>query len=405
MTRRLSASGLDTARKCPASFALPAVDFGERPEATAGTLRHQFLDDFAREWSVDRDVARAREAVLSAAQATHGDAPWLASMLGMDLGAQVESRGEVAARIDVGGAFALNLPTLHVEPLQPLEHRAYRELSDDWLCGTYDWCLTFPSGRVLLVDFKGPKRVTSARENLQLAFYGYCLAHDLGVDRIDVELRHIDDEGGVFVDSASLDEWDLDAVPSRLRKIVHRVTSAREALREGRVPEMSIGDYCHYCPSQRVCPSQIAALRELFDESEKTELGLVGLSPELAGKAWIRVEAVVSLAEKIKATLRERVISEGSLPLPDGKLVPLKVSRTSVDATKALPVIAELVGDERAQSMIDQSMESSAIDRIAAELARERGEKIKAVKAQIWGRLEARGAVSRKPFVQIRRVE
>jgi len=403
--RRLSASGLDTARKCPAGYALPAVDWGERPEATAGTLRHQFLDDFAREWAIDRDVSRAREAVITSAQAAHGDAPWLAAMRGVDLGAQIESQGEVADRIDVGGAFALHLSMLLVETLRPEAHRAYGELGDEWICGTYDWCLTFPSGRVVLVDFKGPKRATAAKDNLQLAFYGYCIATERGLRRIEVELRHIEDDGGIFTDRATLDEWDLDAVPARLRKIADRVTAAREAVREGRVPEMSLGDQCHYCPAQRVCPAQIAALRELFDETEKAELGLVGLTPELAGKAWVRVEAVIGLAERIKATLRERVLTEGSLPLPEGKLVPLKMSRTVVDATKALPVLEELVGPERAQALVEASIESTAIDRIAAELARERGEKIKDVKGQVWGRLDARGAVTRRPFVQVRKVD
>lgn len=401
--RNVSASGLDVARRCAGSFALPAVDFGERAEATAGTMRHAVLDNFARAWTLSKDADAARVTVLADTRAAHPDADWLSTMSSLDFGAQLVSRDETATRVLVSEAFAWNWRDRSVRMIEPASHRDYR-LDDSWVCGTLDWVLQFPSGRTLVVDFKGPKRVTPARDNLQLAFYALCVARLRGLRTIDVELRHIEEDGSIYADSATLDEWDLDAAEGRISRVVAGVVEAREAVARGVDPQMLLGQHCGYCPCAPVCPAQTRLLREFLDESSRESQPVSGLTAEMAGAAYLRVEAVISIAERLKAALRERAITNGSLPLPDGgSLVPIKVSRQSLLVEQALPVLEEIVGASRAESLVERALDPGSIDRIATEIARERGEKIKDVKAQIWSRLDLRGAVVRRTHTQLRR--
>ena len=103
--RRLSASGLDVARRCPASFALPAVDTGSSEFAQAGTGRHAFLDEFASHWNKCRDVQRARELALATVPA---DASWREACEGIDLDAQlVMPNGQPPSKILFGQGYAL----------------------------------------------------------------------------------------------------------------------------------------------------------------------------------------------------------------------------------------------------------------------------------------------------------
>ena len=128
----------------------------------------------------------------------------------------------------------------------------------------------------------------------------------------------------------------------------------------------------------------------------------VGLAAELAGQAWVRIEAVVALAERITSSLRERAITEGGLPLPGGdRLAPVAVSRSTIDPEVALPILRGLVGDRAdALVLVERKIENTAIDRVATELARASGEKIKDHKDRLWKALEP--ALSRSSYTQLK---
>ena len=217
-----------------------------------------------------------------------------------------------------------------------------------------------------------------------------------------VELRYIHDDGQVFRDRATLDEWDLAYSLDRVSRIAADVASARAAYEAGHLPAMSIGTHCSWCPSLRMCPAQITALREVLDNGAREALDTVGLTPELAGQAWVRIEGVIALADRIKSALRERAVTEGGLPLPDGdRLAAVSVSRATIDADVALPLLRELVGD-RADALVqvERKIENASIDRIATELAKASGGKIKDHKERLWQALEP--AVTRSSYTQLK---
>ena len=399
--RRVSASGLDVARRCPSSFVLPAVDTGSSDAATAGTDRHRFLDEFATHWSKYGDIHAARAEALALAEERTPGASWLPTLRAIDLEEQLQMGDSIASTVRTGQGYAYHPETQAVEPLGGVENRAYTH-GEPWISGTYDWLMLDRGDTPTLVDYKGSMRTTPAKDNLQLAFYAACVAKAHGYRQMHVELRYIHDDGQVFRDRATLDEWDLAYSLDRVSRIAADVASARAAYEAGHLPAMSIGTHCSWCPSLRMCPAQITALREVLDNGAREALDTVGLTPELAGQAWVRIEGVIALADRIKSALRERAVTEGGLPLPDGdRLAAVSVSRATIDADVALPLLRELVGD-RADSLVqvERKIENASIDRIATELAKASGGKIKDHKERLWQALEP--AVTRSSYTQLK---
>ena len=399
--RKISASGLDVARRCPASFVLPAVDTGSSDAATAGTDRHRFLDEFARHWSQYGDIHAARAEALALAEERTPRAPWLGTLRAINLEEQLQMEDGLAVTVRTGQGYAYHPETQAVEPLGGIENRAYKH-GEPWISGTYDWLMLDRSEVPTLVDFKGSMRTTPAKDNLQIAFYAACVAKAHGWRRMHVELRYINEDGSVFHDRATLDEWDLDYTLDRVSRIAADVAAARAVYEAGGTPPMSVGTHCSWCPSLRVCPAQITALREVLDDGAREALDTIGLTPELAGQAWVRIEGVIALAERIKASLRERAVTEGGLPLPHGdKLFPVAISRSLIDPEVALPILRALVGDRAdALVLVDRKIENAAIDRIATEIAKANGEKIKDHKDRLWQALEP--AISRSSYTQLK---
>lgn len=417
--RRLSASCLDVARVCPASCALPAVDVGSSPEQRAGTRRHEVLDRFAALWTECGDPDRAAAAALAAfasVEEVEGDdeddedeksdvAPWLETMRRVDLPHQLTSRGRVATRVETGLGFAVHVETLDVRELGHVEARAYT-LDEGWVCGTFDWLLTFADGGPpVLVDFKGSLRCEPARDNMQVAFYAAAVAAVRGYREIDVEIRYIEDDGEVVVDAARLDDWALDGGLTRVQEVARAVDAARAAVAAGAPPPMRAGTHCRRCPSLRVCPAQIASLAAFVDEERRDAIRVLGLSPEEAGAAWVRLDAIGEFLKRVKAALRERAITDGGLPLGGGeRLRPIRSTRKNLNLEKALPVLREEVGD-RVDSLLTQTLKTTAVDRLGVEVARDRGGKVKDGKARLWARLHEAGAVTSSAFTQLRVVK
>lgn len=413
--RRLSASGLDVAAKCPGSCALPAVDVGSTPDQVAGSRRHELLDQFAALWSRHGDADRAAAEVLVRTKVEDDDeegddeddgddvkaaSAWVETMHRIDLPQQLTSRGRVACRVETGLSFGLNLETGEVIDLGKVEGRAYTR-DDGWVCGTADWLLHFADGGPpVLVDFKGSKRATAARDNLQTAFYAGCVASLRGYPAMDVELRYIEEDGSVYVDSTRGDEWWLEGGLGRIIEVGRDVESARAAARAGEIPPIQAGSHCRNCASLRVCPAQTRALAALVSAGD--DVSVLGLSPEKAGAAWVKVEALMELLKRLKGALKERAITDGGLPLGAGEqLVPVRSLRRKVRADRAIPMLRDLFGD-RVDSAIDMSIKSAKIDRLAVEVVREKGGKMAAAKAELWKRLTDGGAVTETSFVQLR---
>ena len=392
--RRVSASGLDTAQKCPASFALNAVDQESGAAAVAGTGRHAFLDAFAGSWNAHHDVARARDEALATVPQ---DAPWRAACEGIDLVAQVEG----VTLIEVGLAFAYHPETGDVGDLGPVSARDYSPPLP-WVCGTLDWVAHRDGGGITLIDFKGQTEAEPAARNLQLGFYAACYAKTRNVPEMRVELRYISDMGAVRVDGADLDAWDFDATLQRVTRICEDVDAARLAAEAGKPVPMRLGTHCTYCPCKVVCPAQIEGARSLLMYGEGDLPAIPTLSAAQAGSAWVRVTNGIALLERIERLLRERALAQGGLPLPDGEsLVVVSQERKSLDAAEALPILRALVGD-RVEELIERSISTTVVTALGGELGLSRGQTKAAGQAAIW---EALAPATKRTTTQSLRVK
>lgn len=397
--RKLSASGLDVAAKCPASFALSAVDTGSSADATAGTARHRCLDEFADLWNENgHDVEAARAAALAAEEIRSPGAAWLETLRAIDYEALVRTVNGPATKIMVGRAYALHPHDREVHDLGRVPGRSY-EYGHQWVCGTYDWIMFDETDTPTLLDFKGSMRTTPVRNNLQIGFYSACAAMAHGFEAMNVELRYINDDGTIQYDRAYFDQIDFAWATQRIRRVLEEVTEARAAVAAGLDPRMSVGTQCSWCPCLAVCPAQTRSIRDLVGRDPHS---FVELEAEAAGEAWVQLKVGTEFIERVKRSIDERAKAGKGLPLPAGeRLVPVEMVRRSLDPALAMPVLRELFGT-RSEECISSKVEPEAVERIARELAIAAGEKQKARVEAVWSALQGAGAVVEKPFVQLR---
>lgn len=408
--RRLTASGLALAAKCPAAYALPC-DAAESTDAqAAGHGRHGFLDALVAAW----DAPHIAEATLSGAPldslapmlwehalaTVPADAPHRATCEAINVAELLELTGANEGEVETNLSFAWSPVDDTAEALGVAAHRAYPDSAG--LPGTLDWLVTQPDGRVEVIDFKGSEPVTRASENLQLALYALQVARARGLDEVGVAIVYVHPDGRLVRDAARLDVFGLLVAAERVRAIWQKVLDAREAHARGAL-DTATGDHCARCPAMASCPAMVSLVRELATAPPAAET-LPSLSDEAAGEAWVKLAMVKAVVDRMDAALRQRAMRAG-LPLPDGRrLMPCDTTRRTVDARRALPVLRELVGD-RAESVVEQSVPSTAVDSLASEVAKASGEKIKAVKARVWDALRSAGAVrdSTYPVLRVRK--
>lgn len=394
--RRLSASGLDLAAACPSAFALPAVEDAETDAMRAGTGRHAYLSAVARAWNAatesgpDVDLDAVRSDALAEVPA---DAPWRSTCEGIDLAALLD--GVVSVEADLSHVLRLDRTAVQTTVAS---HRAYSDA--EGVPGTLDWLVRYADGRVRVIDFKGMMGVDRAADHVQLALYALHACRARALDSIEVEIVNVEEDGSLRRDAATLDGWDLDAAEARILEVHHRVIEARAQVAAGETSRQRVGDHCGRCAALRVCPAQVALVRELA-VSPPDATGLAALSDEAAGVAWEKLDALDTLIGRMRAALRVRAERAG-LPLSDGRrLTPVESSRRSLDVKRALPVLREIVGD-RADGLVELSLEASAVDCIAREIAKGTGTKVRQTTEEVWGKLRAAGAVRDSKYVQLR---
>ena len=379
--KRLTASSLRLAELCPASHALPVVEQAETEAQTAGTGRHKFLDDLARE---------GREAVLANVPAK---APWRPACEGID----TEQLLEGLLNIQSGIAYAFDVATGTVRRQSTEGHRQY-DTTEAEIPGTLDWLALQANGRVLVIDFKGLEENDAAEDHVQLHYYALAAARDLRLVELDIAIVYVLPDGTLRWDRSSLGPFTLAAVHDRLARIHRRVAAARAEVVAGRIPDTHPGDHCSRCPAMPVCPAMVALARAFALAPDVPE-GLARLSDVDAGAAWVRLELVEDALKLARAGLRARALLRG-LPLPGGKmLVPSEGSSSSIDVDRALPVLRPRFGDQ-VDGLVERSLSVAAVERLARQIAPGRGQKktVEALRAD----LTAAGALRTTTYVLLR---
>lgn len=306
-----SGSALERATNCPASFALPqAPATGEA--AIKGTENHD---------AIENGISNGQLA---------------------DLPEVVRTALEGATAVDVEVAFAIDAATGSVRLLGRRMGRNYGVLGESEIALTIDAIVTHPGGAVTVWDWKSRKRVTPAVRNLQVKAGAIAVMEHLSLPEVQAGLGYLDDGD---TDLATFDRFDTALFLAEMRRMLARIETVRQVVESGQTPEVHAGPWCEYCPAVAYCPAQTRLARMMIGELSDVEKQIAFMTAEQAGKAWMLLRQIQSLAEKVETSLKLRA-KQDVVPLPNGKRLALvESSRSSFDKNKAIAWIREHGGD------------------------------------------------------------
>ena len=374
----LSASKLDRASTCPASFALPCVFEPASRDATAGTEFHDSLE-----------------------HATRDDAPAWHRALYDDLtdGADAVYRER---------CYAYD-PTTGVGRDLGTHGRDYSDLRPGEIGGTAD--LVVIRGRSATVyDYK-TGFLGASIDTAQLAHNALAVASAYGLDEVAVALVIVDLEAeSYYVKRKTLDVFALASEAGRLTSIVNRVDRARTRFAAGDTLDVTESeDGCRYCPCRQSCPAKTQAI-SLVLRTERVALPtaeelLADATPERAAQAWVLAKALEELAGNVRRIVSERAQSE-RLPLPDGSyLTAVAVEREGIaDVDAALTALRPMLGDAvDGAVVVTRKLSKGAIEALAAQQAgKGGGAKAKRAAVEI---LRTSGALKTSVHYEVKRKE
>lgn len=384
----ITASALDLLAACPSSAALDQV----REESTfmrTGTVVHKFLE-LANIHGREEALAR-----------TDPEFQVLCAALDLDT---LPVSSSFAAEV----AFALAPAMGTARELGRGMNRDYSSVQPWEIPGTPDAVALVDDDAVYVGDYKVPGRQTApCAENWQMRFNGLSACRAYGRSRAILEIIHVDpDTGAVWRDRAELDAFALAEFEDKLRKLLLRIGEARGAKLRSEPLKLNRGSWCYRCPSFRTCPGTAAVARQLVDYDPQGGMTWVSdirnaLTPETAPQAYERLREVRKVLDAVEKELKDWAKVH---PIQVGKKTygPRPWSERKVDPAKALPVLVDLLGAEKADAIFPRKASVTAIEAAVKELAVSKGEKVAPFQRQVMARLEAAGAVVTETTEQIR---
>ena len=323
----ISASRLRRIRRCAASGALPQVDTSSEA-ATTGTAVHRFLEDCSK---------RGRELALA-------DVP--------------DEAADVCAAIDLDAlpvhlahevAYAYDVTTGAVRRTR----RGYPDLGATEIGVTVD-VEGVRDDAVFVADYKtGFRQVAKPGENEQILLGALCSSRYHGKDAAHVEVIYVREGRKPWREVAALDVFDLAAFVSVLRRIWDRYQEARAIVAAGRVPNVSEGEHCRYCPALNSCPAKAQLLRRMVDGELSTEIELTKGRP--TARHYFIWQQMKQITDRVGAIIHAAAADE-PIDLGDGRMFG-KVERQGsevIDGDKAYQAARDLHGQEYADAAVER---------------------------------------------------
>ncbi len=377
MTVRLpTASSLDRAVTCSASFLLPQQDNDAAP--SEGRER-------------GRAIARYLQRIPQiGADAALAEVPseWVEVCASIDLEALPITLGtEVAFALNCVSGDAVELGRDIDRNYEPalLAVRPDADVTE-WVFGTAD-VFGVSELEVFVGDHKGHQRVERAKANRQLGFSAVCAAKVYGRKRAVVCVyRPLQD--GRPPDRAELDEFDLEAFEYEVRAL-HWQAKEFEA---GRLALQPVpGVHCRYCKATNECPAaKVGAEIACRSDGQLDPRGPI--TRENAGRWYVGLAALREWMRNAEAQIEELARYE-PIELPDGRRYGLtEVSGNErIDSDIALSIIGEELGPEIAN---DASTRTITKKGLARALQKHNVPGRGRVAEQIWEKVRKAGGAS-----------
>lgn len=235
------------------------------------------------------------------------------------------------ARAEV--AFAYNPTNDTARELPPSElHRDYSQAKPDEFTGTADVVIVRPVAAAI-IDWKcGQRRyVTVPKENRQLKLLALAAARAYDVDNVSVTLGFIDSEGGVQVETATFDAFELAAIAGEMCALAAKLAGN---------PEPQTGPHCTWCPAVASCPKSQLALAEIAPIPPPAPFQVVTDPVAITGPdhaTWLlhRWRAVKAAAAVVESALQAYSDAHQGIATGDGatwRRSEVSVERINLDA-------------------------------------------------------------------------
>lgn len=238
-----TASSLERAVHCPASFALPQIRERGGRAANRGTVIHKFIENCH---SMGRDEA------LSRVPAEFQD---VCSRI--DINQLMPENCEI--RAEVGYAYDFVAGTARC--LGFGKGRDYSDLRPTEIGGTLDQELIWPNA-VLARDLKtGYGYLAPTATNFQIRFFALCHSKVYPGRQSVGELVKILDNGDFACEPAEFHEDTHWRTHLTIVSMVAQIADAQELVNEGRQPDVAEGEWCKYCPAFEACPGKVGLIQ------------------------------------------------------------------------------------------------------------------------------------------------
>jgi hypothetical protein len=238
--------------------------------------------------------------------------------------------------------------------------RDYGALSGE-MVGTAD-VLAVEEHHVVVLDWKSRAAVASAQTNPQLAFLALAACAAYGKSAARVEIIYLRD-GHPWRDVAELDHLDLEAFRWQLVDLRTRVEEQQAVAATGRMPNVSQGSHCQYCPATHACPASAALVRRLAAGDEQRDLDLLmPLDDETAAYAYERLHLAEGLLRRIRSALYARA-AQAPFRLRNGKMLgtATHLGNESIDGDVAYEVLLAQRGHAAADAAVTRHATKKAI--------------------------------------------
>lgn len=377
-------SQLDRVARCEASAALPQVidaNDEDRDARQRGTAVHRFLE---------RVPQVGREAALSEIDEQHRG--YCADIELADLAHQLGLSQEVAV------AYNFRADTARL--LTPIAPRAYEIDPTCEVAMTLD--VAGASDRVVYIgDYKsGHAWLPAPEDSYQLGAGAVAMARVTGATRARVEYLRLRDDGTVRPFRADLDVFGLESAAERIAKLLSGVPARRAEIEAGKVPDVTEGRWCKYCPARQHCPAKTALVRQVLRDPQPIPY-LQPLTPDTALRLYKLLkpakealkQAETALAMYAKYTPIPLETEEDGTERYYGEL--RRPGNEVLDGAISHAVIAELFDGETANKAVTLEVTKAAITDAIRPIVQASGQKITQANEHIYALVRQRGGAKR----------
>lgn len=225
------------------------------------------------------------------------------------------AQGFTSPRYEV--AYALDIATELQRELGVYLERKYPWTKPTEVRGSLD--IEGMRGSIPVVqDVKTGQHQGPVQDQVQMRFFSTVLMLKHGTATCRGEINYIQDDGKVEVEGHTFDSSDIDVTIEWLNNIRNKVIASSSRYEFHGELNVYPGDWCHYCPSFEVCPSNTSLVPLLAPRIKSLDSSkLEELSEEELSAAYLLFAEIDPVFTRVKKRMKQIIYQRG-IDHPDG---------------------------------------------------------------------------------------